>query len=54
MDFDVGRGDDDCSDDSNRGSDIDGDSSNNNCAESVMLSAGSIESIILSSPSLKS
>ncbi len=52
--FDVGSSNDNCSDDSNDNSNIDGDSSNNNHAESIMLSVGSAERTILPAPSLKS
>ncbi len=38
--FDVGSGNDDCSDIGNGNSNVDGDSSNNDRAESIMLSAG--------------
>jgi hypothetical protein len=56
--FLVGSGNDDCSDDSNGNSNGDGDrgngdSSKDDRAESIMLSAGGAESIILSAPSLK-
>ncbi len=56
--FDIGSGNNNCSDDSNGDGDIDsdsgnGDSGNNKRAESIMLSMGGTESIILSPPSLK-
>ncbi len=55
--FDIGSGDD-CSEDSNGDGNVDsdsgdGDSSYDDRAESIMLSAGGVESIILSAPSLK-
>jgi hypothetical protein len=54
--FNVGSGNDNCSDDSNSNGDVDDDSSDDNRAKSIiiMLTAGSAESIILSVPSLKS
>ncbi len=51
--FDVGSSDYDCSEDSNGNGNVAGNSSNEDRTESIMLSAGGAESIILSAPSLK-
>jgi hypothetical protein len=52
--FDVGSGNNSCSDNSNSHSNVDGESNDDNHAESIMLTAGGAKSIILSAPSLKS
>ncbi len=52
--FNIGSGNNDCSDGSNGDSNVDGDSSNNDRAENIMLSEGGTKSIILSALSLKS
>jgi hypothetical protein len=54
--FDLGSGDNDYSDDSNGNGDVDGDRGNgdsgkDDCAKSIMLSAGGVVIIILSAPS---
>jgi hypothetical protein len=52
--FDIGSSNNKCSGDSNGDSNVDGDSSSNDHTESIMLSVGGAESIILSAPFLKS